>query len=292
MPRSMTAFARVQKSCDIGAITWEIRSVNHRYLEPGLKLPDEFKILEPVIRKQIGKYLTRGKIDATLQYTLNQVAQPPLQFNENLVSGLCQLEQKVLNITQTSKKLSMFEILNWPGVVSNIERDMSPLLLLAEKTLIQTLKQLQLSREKEGKALNKMISNRCQQINQIVNVIRKNYPTIIATLHEKWRNHLNKKISNWADDINDSRLEQELAILAQKLDVDEELDRIETHVAEVENVLNSQEAIGRRLDFIMQELNREANTIASKLQDNTVTQCSINLKVLIEQIREQVQNIE
>ncbi len=292
MLRSMTAFARVQESCDSGTVTWEIRSVNHRYLEPGLKLPEEFKTLEPEIRKQVAKYLTRGKVDIGLRYKLSQINAADIDLNEDIVRSLRQIEQKVLNIVHEGSKLSVSDILGWPGVIADAEKDMSPLIELAKETIGETLKQLVASRETEGKALGELISSRCTQISGIVKELRTHRPAMVAAMHEKWKANLTEKLQKWAESANESRLEQELAILAQKLDVDEELDRIDTHIAEVIKVLKRREAVGRRLDFLMQELNREANTLASKSQDSKTTQWSVDLKVLIEQMREQVQNIE
>ena len=292
MLRSMTAFARVQENCDSGSVTWEIRSVNHRYLEPGLKLPEDFKILEPEIRKQVAKFLTRGKVEISLRYKLNQTQSGEIDLNEEIVHNLRQVEQKVLNIVHEGRKLSVSDILSWPGVIADAEKDLSPLLGLAEQSLTTALQQLVSSRETEGEALGELIRSRCSQISQIIGELRTYRPAMITAMHEKWKANLNEKIQKWVESVNESRLEQELAILAQKLDVDEELDRIDTHITEVENVLDRKEAIGRRLDFLMQELNREANTLASKSQDSTTTQWSVDLKVLIEQMREQIQNIE
>ena len=292
MLRSMTAFARVQESCETGSVTWEIRSVNHRYLEPGLKLPEEFRGLEPEIRKQVTKYLTRGKVDINLRYKLNQTSNGDIQLNQDIVRSLRQVEQVVLNIVHEGSKLSVSDILSWPGVVADTEKDMSPLIDLAKTSLQSALAQLVESREGEGRALGELISTRCSQISEIVGELRVHRPAMVTAMHEKWKSNLNEKIQKWAEGTNEGRLEQELAILAQKLDVDEELDRLDTHIAEVENVLKRKEAVGRRLDFLMQELNREANTLASKSQDAKTTQWSVDLKVLIEQMREQVQNIE
>ena len=292
MLRSMTAFARVQESCETGSVTWEIRSVNHRYLEPGLKLPEEFKGLEPEIRKQIAKYLTRGKVDISLRYKLDQSSVGDIQLNQGLVRSLRHVEQEVLNIVHEGSKLSVADILSWPGVIVDTEKDMAPLIDLAKTSLQSALAQLVESREGEGQALGELISSRCSQISEIVSELRVHRPEMVTAMHEKWKSNLNEKMQKWAEGSNEGRLEQELAILAQKLDVDEELDRLDTHIAEVENVLKRKEAVGRRLDFLMQELNREANTLASKSQDATTTQWSVDLKVLIEQMREQVQNIE
>ena len=292
MLKSMTAFARVQETCDAGTLTWELRSVNHRYLEPGLKLPEEFKALEPEIRKLISQYLKRGKIDLGLRYKLNQASEVEVRLNEEILHRLRQVEQEVLSIVHEGKKLSVAEILSWPGVIAESENDLSPLVSLALSSLENALKQLVESREAEGKALQQMISSRSQQIGDIVQQLRAHRPTMMSAMREKWETNLNEKLKTWSKGADNSRLEQELVILAQKLDVDEELDRIDTHIKEVGKVLKRKEAVGRRLDFLMQELNREANTLGSKSQDSQTTQWSVDLKVLIEQMREQVQNIE
>jgi len=288
----MTAFARVQQSNDAGAITWELRSVNHRYLEPGLKLPDEFRQLEPDVRKLLAQYLTRGKIDLSLRYKIDAQQQGDITLNTALVQNLREVENQVLNIVHEGSKLSVSDILAWPGVIDEGERDLSALHQLALTCLEAALRQLQESREGEGAALEQMIRSRCQQVSDIVAAVRLHRPEIVAALREKWETALNEKLQHWRESANESRLEQELVMLAQKLDVEEELDRLDTHVAEVLNVLGRDEAVGRRLDFLMQELNREANTLGSKSQDGATTQQAVDLKVLIEQMREQVQNIE
>jgi uncharacterized protein (TIGR00255 family) len=288
----MTAFARVQETCDSGSLTWEIRSVNHRYLEPGIKLPEDFKLLETDIRKLIAKYLERGKIDIGLRYKLDESSTDDIHLNDDLVRRLRVVEQTVLDIVHEGQTLSVSEILSWPGVITDQQKDLSPLISIALSSLEKALKQLIETRETEGKALGEMITTRCDQISEIVKQLRIHRPAMVTAMHEKWKTNLNDKLQQWAESANESRLEQELAILAQKLDVDEELDRLDTHIVEVTNVLKRKEAVGRRLDFLMQELNREANTLSSKSQDSVSTQWSVDLKVLIEQMREQVQNIE
>jgi uncharacterized protein (TIGR00255 family) len=290
--KSMTAFARVQETCDSGSLTWEIRSVNHRYLEPGIKLPEDFKLLETDIRKLIAKYLERGKIDIGLRYKLDESSTDDIHLNDDLVHRLRVVEQTVLDIVHEGQTLSVSEILSWPGVITDQQKDLSPLISIALSSLEKALKQLIETRETEGKALGEMITTRCDQISEIVKQLRIHRPAMVTAMHEKWKTNLNDKLQQWAESANESRLEQELAILAQKLDVDEELDRLDTHIVEVTNVLKRKEAVGRRLDFLMQELNREANTLSSKSQDSVSTQWSVDLKVLIEQMREQVQNIE
>ena len=292
MIRSMTAFARVQQSNEAGSITWELRSVNHRYLEPGIKLPDEFRQLEPEIRKLLGQFLARGKVDLSLRYKVDQQQQGKISVNEDIVHNLREVELKVLNIVHEGNKLSVSDILGWPGVISEGERDLSTLLQLSLPCLEAALAQLQESREAEGSALEEMIRSRCQQVSEIVAEVRKHRPELIVALREKWSAALDEKLQQWRESANENRLEQELVMLAQKLDVEEELDRLDTHIAEVLKVLDRDEAVGRRLDFLMQELNREANTLGSKSQDGVTTQQAVDLKVLIEQMREQVQNIE
>lgn len=292
MLKSMTAFARVQETCDSGSLTWEIRSVNHRYLEPGIKLPEDFKLLETDIRKLVAKYLERGKIDIGLRYKLDEISSGKITLNEKLVGNLREVEQVVLDIVHEGQKLSVSDILSWPGVIADQQKDLSPLIGIALSSLEKALKQLVETRETEGNALGEMITTRCEQISEIVKQLRIHRPAMVTAMHEKWKANLNDKLQQWAESANESRLEQELAILAQKLDVDEELDRLDTHIAEVTKVLKRKEAVGRRLDFLMQELNREANTLSSKSQDAVSTQWAVDLKVLIEQMREQVQNIE
>ncbi len=290
--RSMTAFARVQQSNEAGSITWELRSVNHRYLEPALKLPEDFRQLEPEIRKLLSKHLTRGKVDLGMRYKLEQQQQGGISLNKEIVHNLREVEQQVLNIVHEGSKMSVADILSWPGVITDVERDFSSLNELALSSLENALEQLQEGRETEGKALEEMIRSRCAQVSEIVAELRKHRPQMMTALREKWEANLDDKLKQWRETANENRLEQELVMLAQKLDVEEELDRLDTHVAEVINVLGRDEAVGRRLDFLMQELNREANTLGSKSQDSATTQHAVDLKVLIEQMREQVQNIE
>jgi len=288
----MTAFARVQETCEEGSITWELRSVNHRYLEPGIKLPEDFKQLEPEIRKLLTRYLTRGKVELGLRYKLDKAAQVEIALNQDIVLKLGQVEQQILNIVYEGRKLSVADILSWPGVISEAERDFSSLLELAMSSLESALAQLQQSRETEGQALAELIRSRCAQVSDIVSELRQQRPEVMAAIRAKWEASLDEKLAQWRETANENRLEQELVMLAQKLDVYEELDRLDTHVTEVLNVLERDEAVGRRLDFLMQELNREVNTLSSKSQDSLTTQLAVDLKVLIEQMREQVQNIE
>ncbi len=292
MIKSMTAFSRVQQSNDSGEIVWELKSVNHRYLEPGFKLPDDFKQIEPAIRQQLGQSLKRGKLEISLRYRLTSQDISKINLNEELVKQLRQVEQDVLKIVHEGHSLSVADILRWPGVVDESSRDFSPLHELAVSSFAEALQQLVANREREGQALHEMIASRCQQISDIVRQVQQRRPQMLEAMRQKWTNQLNDKLAQWSETADEGRLEQELVILAQKIDVEEELDRLLAHIDEVESVLQRDEAVGRRLDFLMQELNREANTLSSKSQDSETTRLAVDIKVLIEQIREQVQNIE
>ncbi len=292
MIKSMTAFSRVQESNDSGEIVWELKSVNHRYLEPGFKLPEDFRALEPEIRQRLGKYLKRGKVDISLRYKLAAKAQTAITLNAELVKSLRKVEHEVLTIVHEGHSLSVADILRWPGVVDEMEKDFTPLKELALASLDAALQQLAENREREGAALREMIASRCSQLAEIVRQIQQRRPEVLEAMRQKWTSQLNDKLAQWSDSTDPGRLEQELVLLAQKIDVEEELDRLLAHVQEVEQVLERDEAIGRRLDFLMQELNREANTLSSKSQDTETTRMAVDLKVLIEQMREQVQNIE
>lgn len=293
MIKSMTAYARAQNSNEQGDISIEIRSVNHRYLETSLRLPEDFKNQESDYKKIIAAKVKRGKVDVALRYNLHtQQLGMQTVVNTQAVENLLQAEQQVLALTQGSRGLSVTDILNWPGVLEETAKDTSGLLDLAKQTLENALQDFIAGREKEGGAIAEMLSTRCDAMSQIIQQIEQHRPQVLKHIEDKWRNTLQEKITTWAEGIEQGRLEQEMVIIAQKLDIDEEIDRLNTHLKEVKDVLKRKEAVGRRLDFLMQELNREANTLSSKSQDSKTTQLAVDLKVLIEQMREQVQNIE
>lgn len=292
MLKSMTAFAREQQSNEFGEITWEIKSVNHRYLEPGFRLPDEFRQIESDLRVRLGRRVRRGKLDIGLRYRLSPRLQSEIRLNSDLVRALRDLEREVLNIVHDGQSLSVSDILRWPGAIDEDARDFTPLRALALNTFDAALEQLVQNREREGEALFGMISSRLEALRRIVHQIQQRRPRVLAAMREKWIAQLEDTLSQWSASVDPARLEQELVLLAQKLDVEEELDRLIAHADEVEQVLTRDEPVGRRLDFLMQELNREANTLSSKSQDAETTRLAVDLKVLIEQMREQVQNIE
>lgn len=289
MIRSMTAFSRHQSQFETNTLVWELRSVNQRYLEPNFKLPDNLKGLEPKIREIIRKQLSRGKLDCQLRlHSQNDESSTTLSINEPRLSQLintCEQLQARLNKPDT---LSPLELLQWPGVLQQNETDINILQENALQLFQKALNDLITSREREGQELKAMINQRLKSIVDITADIRSKMPDIVAAQRTKIQDRL-KELSL---ELNPERLEQEIALLAQKADVDEELDRLDTHVNEVERVLNKGGACGRRLDFLMQELNREANTLSSKAIVSESTQAAVELKVLIEQMREQIQNIE
>ena len=292
MLKSMTAFAREQRGNPQGEVVWEIRSVNHRYLEPVFRLPEEFRQLEPELRKRIGAAIRRGKLDIGLRYKLDPRLQSRIPLNQEVVRGLRDVEREILNIVHDGESLSVADILRWPGAVDETAMDFAPLRELALEAFDAALQQLLQNREREGAALEDMIAGRLAQLREIVHEVQQRRPQVLQAMREKWSAQLEDKLRQWSASADSSRLEQELVLLAQKLDVEEELDRLLAHADEVAQVLDRDEAVGRRLDFLMQELNREANTLSSKSQDAETTRLAVELKVLIEQMREQVQNIE
>jgi uncharacterized protein (TIGR00255 family) len=284
----MTAFARKQADFSWGSLIWEIRSVNHRYLEPSFRLPDQFRHIETSLRDQLRNSLSRGKIEAQLKFLPNLSDSSRLPINEALLAQLskaiAQVEARIENTTSPSP----LDILKWPGIIQQQEEDAG---MLAEESLAlfrATLEVLSEHRAREGAELEAALANRLAAIDSIIADIRSSLPVILAGQ----QNRLREQISELAQDVDASRLEAELVIIIQKADIEEELDRLEAHVKEIRHVLSRNEPVGRRLDFLLQELNREANTICSKAVVTETTLNAVELKVLIEQMREQVQNIE
>lgn len=288
MIKSMTAFARGETSDSWGSLTWEIRSVNHRYLEAFVRLPEELRGLEQTVRDTVAKKLNRGKVELTLRYKAAQGAATELVVDEAFAQSVINAADKVGAIMGGAPSPNPLEILRWPGVVKDQETDFGAVKKAALDSLNETLKELIATRQREGERTNDMFKPRLAAIDEIVAKVKARRPQVLEAIREK----IHGKVAELVDDVNTDRIEQELVMLAQKLDVDEELDRLTAHVKEVRDVLKRKEPVGRRLDFLMQELNREANTLGSKSNDAETTQCSVDLKVLIEQMREQVQNIE
>jgi len=289
MIRSMTAFARQQSTTASGDLTLELRAVNHRYLEINPRLPDELRIFEPKIRAALGKRLSRGKIDCTMRYAAPKSVNGELVINEEMVKQLAQATHTIEGVLYDSTPISSLELLKWPGVITTTPVDENQVIENASKILDDAITELIEMRESEGAKLTEIILQRCDAIEAVIATVKLRLPEVL----ENARKRLEQRLSDLKQpDTDSSRLEQEMVILAQRLDVDEELDRLETHLSEIRKTLKQSKPVGRRLDFLMQELNREANTLGSKSADIETTQASVELKVLIEQMREQIQNIE
>jgi uncharacterized protein (TIGR00255 family) len=287
MIRSMTAYARRETKGEWGSAAWELRSVNQRYLETYIRLPEQFRGLEPVIRERIRNRLTRGKIECTLRFDADPSAQSALVLNEKLAVQLVQAANWV-KMQSDEGEINPVDILRWPGVMSAEEQDLDAISAELLTSLDTALEDFITSRETEGTALKAMIEQRLEGVTTEIGKVRTQMPDVL-----KWqRERLVSKLEDAQVQLDSNRVEQELIMLAQRVDVAEELDRLEAHVKETYNILKKKEAVGRRLDFMMQEFNRESNTLASKSINAEITTSAIELKVLIEQMREQIQNIE
>ena len=284
---SMTAFARIQGDNSLGTYAWELRSVNHRYLETQFKLPDKLKVLEPLLREQMRNALARGKVECNLYFKANESEQAFI-VNQDKIAALLlaaeQLNEKKSNIAP----LSSYEILQWPGVLQAAELNIEAITESLLASFNEALSKLAEARITEGGRMADVIYEKLDQVDSLTNQIKLNMPQILAEHQQR----IEEKLAQLSVDIDHDRLAQEIVMLAQKVDVAEELDRLVAHTAEVRDTLVKNEPCGRRLDFLMQELNREANTLGSKSIATDSSQGAINLKVLIEQMREQVQNIE
>ncbi len=287
MIRSMTAFARQEREGDWGALTWELRSVNHRYLEVGLRLPDELRSLETAVRERAARRLGRGKLDCNLRYKPNQRRASLALDAQTLEQTLAACEQ-IRQQLPYDAPINPLDLLRWPGVIQEESNDPAPLAEAALALFDQALIELVATRDREGAQIHEILLTRLDAMEPLVASARARLPEVLARIRDKLR----LRVSELTASPDPDRLEQELAYIAQKMDVDEELDRLTGHIAEVRRVFKLAEPVGRRLDFLMQEFNREANTLGSKSADCETTKVSVELKVLIEQMREQVQNVE
>jgi len=287
MIHSMTAFARRESQGDWGTFTIELRSVNHRYLELGLRLPEEVRVLEPRIRDKMNQTLGRGKVDCNIRYQA-PAEYASLEINRELVTQLAHITREIDGIIYNPAPVNSFDVLRWPGVLQLPTPDPERLHAEAMNLLDAALAELVDTRAREGDKLKDLLLQRCTAMTDIVAQVNTRRPEVLARARER----LDARLAELRGELDQARLEQELVLLAQRLDVEEELDRLNAHLNEVRRVLEQKEPVGRRLDFLMQELNREANTLSSKSQDVDTTRYAVDLKVLIEQMREQVQNIE
>ncbi|WP_026971199.1 YicC/YloC family endoribonuclease [Aliagarivorans marinus] len=286
MIHSMTGYARRQYKAEWGTATWEIRSVNQRYLESYWRMPEQFRSLEPVLRERIRKALQRGKVECNLRFEADQTNRSDLQLNEALAEQIINSAKWVQE--HAGGQINPVDVLRWPGVMEAPEQDADAMSkeLLGEWQA--TLEDFIASRASEGQKMAELIEARLQAITEQVSFVRGEMPAVM-----QWqRDRLENRLAEIKDEMDPQRIEQEMIMTAQKVDVAEELDRLDAHVAETRKILKKGGACGRRLDFMMQEFNREANTLASKSINAEITQAAVELKVLIEQMREQIQNIE
>jgi uncharacterized protein (TIGR00255 family) len=284
----MTGFARQSAESEIGTLTWELRAVNHRYLDVQFRMPDELRPSEQAFRQQVSAVLHRGKVECALHFRRAFDQQAELKLDDELVALVGKRVSELSATLGDLAPLSPLDLLRWPGIVQQLEIDVEPLLTEAGALLGQTLESMAAMRASEGKRIAKMLDSRCADIDALARSVRARMPEVLEAVAGRQRDRI-ERLDVAADP---ARLEVELALIAQKLDVDEELDRLDSHVAEIRGIISHGGAVGRRLDFLMQELNREANTLGSKSADSQTTKAAVELKVLIEQMREQIQNVE
>ncbi len=287
MIRSMTGFARRERQFPWGLLAWELKTVNHRFLEMGCRLPEEFRVAEVECRQAIAAAVRRGKVECSLHFRPTIVA-GALEVDAELLGSLTLRAKQTAAEAGTAARIDVLDLLRWPGVIKDGTRDHAPAIAAALTLLGEALAELARFRDSEGARLQDALEQRCAALMEFSARVTQRLPEVRSRMRSK----LLERIAQLAGDVDHDRLEQELVILAQRLDVDEEIDRLRGHVIEVRKTFGGQEAAGRRLDFLMQELNREANTLSSKSQDIETTRAAVDMKVLIEQMREQVQNIE
>lgn len=286
MISSMTGFARQERSGAFGTLVCEIRSVNHRFLDATVRLPDSCRAIESELRAGLAKELRRGKVDCTLQH------RPPvageLQVDEAALAPLLARSREIAKSLGGHGRVGVLELLRWPGVLRDDQLDPAVLHAAVREVFEETLSGLSEARNREGQRLAELIVQRCDALVALVAQVRGRLPEVLARV----RARLEERLAELGGELDKERVEQEIVLLLHRLDVAEELDRLTGHIEEARRTLAGPEAAGRRLDFLLQEFNREANTLASKSQDLETTKIAVEMKVAIEQMREQVQNIE
>ena len=288
MIRSMTGYARLETQNDEGRIVWEMRAVNHRYLDLSFKLPDDFRVLEADIRAAVAPAISRGKVEISLRYAREGAAASTLNIDRARLDEVQQALDDLGTQLSASAVPDPLRIVQFPGVVRAEQPDFTALIDLARDGLDALLKDFNATREREGERLGAFLTERAEALQAAAHAVRERYPQVRDSCLERMRS----SCQELGVEVAPARLAQELALAATRLDVEEELSRLEAHLAELRKVIKRREAVGRRLDFLMQELNREANTLSSKSQDDEMTRHGVDMKVLIEQMREQVQNVE
>ena len=287
MIASMTGFARREISGAWGTLVCELRSVNHRFLEAGFRLPDELRFAEGELRQHLAREVRRGKVDCTMSYRRAQVSEAGLEIDSQALERLL-ARLKEIGRSLPVHTVDLLDVLRWPGILKDDSSGGEELMVAAKALFGSTLEDLVAARAREGLRLKEILELRCSTLEDHVRQVRERLPEVQTRL----RARLDERLRELAASVDQDRLEQELAMLLQRLDVDEELDRLAGHIQEIRRILGANEPAGRRLDFLMQELNREANTLSSKSQDLDTTRSAVDMKVVIEQMREQVQNAE
>lgn len=288
MITSMTGFARGEASGGFGHLACELRSVNHRYLEPGFRLPEELRSLEPELRQQLARTLRRGKVDCTVHLRIAHEAERQLLVDDRALERLLGRLRQIGTMAPTGAAVNLVDVLRWPGVIRDDAPDSESLAAACRQLFGTVLADLAASRAREGAHLAEVIEQRCAALEGLVAGVRARLPEVQARV----RRRLDERLAELSASLDPARLEQEVVLLLQRLDVAEELDRLDGHLNEIRRVVAGSEPAGRRLDFLMQELAREANTLSSKSQDLDTTRLAVDMKVLVEQLREQVQNVE
>ncbi len=286
---SMTAFARAEIQNETATLTCELRSTNHRFLEISLHIPESFRAFEMAIRERIRAHAKRGKIDCTLRYQINkEAAQSSFSLNLPLATELCKASETVASLMPHAAPTNAADILRFPGVIETKQTDISHLQEQALAVVDKATQELMLARGREGKELEKIFLSRLALMDTELQKVKMRLPNVMQDA----RNRLTARFNEAKIELDPTRLEQELVFFAQKIDIAEEIDRATTHISEFRRALSQDELVGRRLDFLLQEMNREANTLGSKSVDTVLTHAAVEMKVLIEQVREQVQNVE
>jgi len=288
MIHSMTAYGRAESSDNLNSISCEIKSVNHRYSEISIRLPEELRPLEQKIRDHISGKIKRGKIECNIRIEKHNTYNEVLSINQDLLKNIIEAAKRINSDLSTSAPLDSLDLLRWPGVLEKSTLDVEEIGKLLFPLVNEAIDIVIDTRQREGEKIKKMLTDRCTKIKKIINNVQKQIPNILKNHRKK----LTQRVQEISDELDNDRLEQELLFLSQKADIEEEIDRLNAHVDEVVRVIDQKEPIGRRLDFLMQEMNRESNTLGSKSNHIYTSNASVELKVLIEQMREQIQNIE
>ncbi len=288
MPKSMTGFARTDHSASWGNVVCELKSVNHRFLDLSFRMPESLRSCEHQLREQIRGSLTRGKVECNISLKTAHNSAAELQLDQNIAKAYIKAANELAELTESSQPINPIDVLQLPGVLGSEEIDEKALQELTTSAIEECLSLLNASRQREGNVLGKEVMTRTAKLRSLTAQLVEVVPNIRALQEEKLR----QRLADIQAEINQDRLEQELVMLAQKMDVEEEIDRLNAHLDQIDELVASNKPMGRKLDFLMQELNREANTLGSKSQGLSQTNIAVEMKVLIEQIREQIQNIE